>query len=187
MIRMVWIAVLLLAPGAVVAQEVYKCKDASGALTFSQQPCGESAETVVIKTHQPSASDRAYASGRLRPSAVGLDGDMRVCFERAKRSVYSSTGREIDNNNSRIAQLERRLRLVNNNLAGATLEAGLRQEVAALHQANATLRSTGDEMLRDAEDGCRRERDRREAAALEAEQREFERLEAERQNAPPAD
>lgn len=176
------LVLLAIAPALIWAQDVYKCRGVDGALTFSQQPCGDTAETVTIKAHQPSAADRAQAAARLRPTVVGLDGDYRQCVERARRAIAGSTGRSVDANNARIAQIERRIRMTNNNLAGATLEAGLRQETAALHQANAALVAAGDESFRAAEGECQRERARREEAALEA-----ERLEAERVEAPPSE
>jgi hypothetical protein len=163
-------ALLLLAAlsGDAFAQDVYKCRGADGALTFSQQPCGDHAETVTIKAHEPSAADRAQAAARLRMSSVGLDGEYRICVDRAQRSIGGSTGRSINANNARIRQIEGRIRMTNNNLAGATLEAGLRQEIAALHQANAALQASADEALRAAETQCQQERARREEAALSA-------------------
>lgn len=170
----------LVLPVAAGAQEVFKCKGADGSVTFSQHPCGDGAEAVQIRTYEPSAEERARAAARARPSALSLDGDLRICLDRAQR-VAAPVFRQIEANWARIRQLEHRSRQAANNLAGATWEAGLRQEIASLHQANATLQTSADEQVRQAENACYQERERQARALEEAERREAERLQGQPQ------
>lgn len=156
------------------AQQVFKCTRPDGTLEFSQQPCGAQAEELTIRAHEPNAADRLQAGARLRPSAVSLDGDFRLCVERERRAV-AGINSSIGANQRRIAQLEYRARFANNNLAGATYEAGLRQEIASLHEANATLRATAEESFARGEERCRNEREQRAQALAEAEEVDRER------------
>lgn len=163
--RIALLATLAMA-APVAAQTVYKCTDANGNPVFSQTPCSPQAEELHLRVIEPTAADRAAAADRLsRPSSVGLDGDERVCMERAHRLAYDGPNRQLRTYRQRLAHLERRTRYTNNNLAGATLEAALREEISGIHQAMATVQMSADQTYQAAAQRCRDERARREHQA----------------------
>ena len=160
---------LLVLPGALAAQTIYKCAGAHGVQVFSQVPCGVEAEEVQLRVAEPTEADRTAAAQRLaRPGVVALDGDERVCLDRAHRTAHDSPSRQLRAYRQRLAALERRARYTNNNLAGATLEAGLREEIAGIHQAMATIQMSAEQAYQAGAQRCRDQRARRERQSKDA-------------------
>lgn len=69
-------------------------------------------------------------------------------------AVWTSANRRIKDSETRIAALDRRAAQARNNLAGATWEAGMREEIAGLHQAIATERATATAQASDIRRQC---------------------------------
>lgn len=118
------------------AQQVYRCKTAAGT-TYSQQPCGGNAEEVSVRSSStPSApsADRNRAAIQQSTAMSGIAIRERNCLANGEAEVLRPS-------NARIAQLERQIAELNatraranNNLAGATWEAGIRTQIAGLQQ-----------------------------------------------------
>jgi hypothetical protein len=171
MVRML-VCGLLLWTGAVSGQTMYKCKGADGTYAFTQQPCADNAEAIELKVvaPPPEAIESANREFQVRAGLTSLQYEERNCIDRARRSVYDSVDRRISGHRQRIRRLEAELQTANNNLAGATFGAGIREQIAGLHQAIATEQSSADSMFTAAEQRCvdarlRKEEEARTAAA----------------------
>lgn len=76
-------AVLLISPMAWGA--VYKCKDESGAIVFSDRPCGASAERIELRTTQPTPPPApATAPEATQPAPAAPQGNAVPPQETAK-------------------------------------------------------------------------------------------------------
>lgn len=163
--RSLAIVACLVAFSPATAQTVYRCTDSNGNPVFSQTPCSPAAEEHRIRVIEPSAAEKAAAADRLaRTPSSSLEGDERVCLLRAERAAYAVPNRQLREHERRLSILEARTRYAANNLAGATYEAGLREEKAGIHQAMAAIRSAADQAYYAAAQRCHEERARREAA-----------------------
>lgn len=133
-----------LAVSAAAEAQVYKCKDASGASVYSQQPCGTDAREV--KTRKAPAVDVAAISQQQSNAGKVLDAGYRYseCMNAVDAQVVAPSRQRIAGYREQIAGLNRSIRRANNNVAGASWEAGLRGQIAGLEQAIATERTALD-------------------------------------------
>jgi hypothetical protein len=161
-----FLLILIAATGVAHAQTVYKCTDADGSPVFSQNPCGNDAQVIEVKTVAP-PEDQLLAAGeeaQARSTIRALDLQENECVRRAERAAHSASGRRVYQYQKRIAALEARIARAANNFAGATWEAGMREEIAGLHQSIATERAGADAVVASAITRCaearRRDEDR---------------------------
>ena len=154
------LAIALLWPAAATAQ-VYRCKGASGETVFSQAPCGGDAQEVKVR-----ASRAATAVDGEAPRAVAgpdlSDGPIaeRVCLQNREAPIIRSSNQRLADYQRQISGLNSRIAQANNNLAGATWEAGLRSEIAGLQQAAASERASQATQLAGVRTQCAEERRR---------------------------
>ncbi|HEY7772944.1 MAG TPA: DUF4124 domain-containing protein [Marinagarivorans sp.] len=117
------VALSLLISGAATA-DIYRCKDAKGKLQFSDQPCGDTAEKVVIE-HAPTYSAE-HDSDRWRTISNSNDTrDIERAINRHQRAIarYRSTM------TSKLSELAMKKATAANNLAGANWELSLSKEM----------------------------------------------------------
>lgn len=170
-----WIVVtaLLAAFGFCHAQTVYKCKDKSGAPVFSQQPCAtdpRQVETIEVKgigKTDPEAAAAQRASEEASFVASGIARRERECIASRANPIESSSNARVAGYEQRIAVLQQKIRLANNNLAGATYESGIRNEIAALQTSISTEQSSAGRLISDAISACADDRKREEDRARE--------------------
>jgi hypothetical protein len=75
--RFVLIAPLTLLAADAFADTLYRCQDAKGRVTFSDEPCGPAAEIVELEVHRPSAAQRYEAQRRADDAVAITDEIMR--------------------------------------------------------------------------------------------------------------
>lgn len=68
--RFGFIAPLTLLAVDVLAGPIYRCQDAGGAVSFSDRPCGPSAERLDIEIHRPSPEQQYEARIRAAENAA---------------------------------------------------------------------------------------------------------------------
>lgn len=139
---------VLLTTGSVAAGEIYKCKQGDTTV-FSPTPCGKSAEKVD--------TSRALRTGSGGESAL-RDISLSVADQNCRNAAYADT---IGASTGRIGGLTRekddltaRTRRAKNNLAGATYEAGLRQQIAGIEASIQQERNAAQSAYRDALKAC---------------------------------
>ena len=124
---------------------VYKCEGPDGKLTFSDQPCqGEPSEEVTVDYIEPSESQR-------RQAAEVAARDSQMLAEQDRQNRIAATEERIRNlKESRDQELEalrNKKRYANNNLAGATWEQSISQEMDAVAQRyNADIQAAREEL-----------------------------------------
>lgn len=126
-----------------VVAEVYKCVDDKGKSRFSDQPCGDNAETLTIETQ---SSGIGGASGDWS-AVVGANRERDR--DRAIDRHESTVIRLIDERDASLAALRNKKRRASNNLAGAQWEQSISQEMQAVAEDyNARIQSER-EIVRD--------------------------------------
>lgn len=75
--RFVLIVPLTLLAVEAFADTLYRCRDATGRVTFSDEPCGPAAEIVELEVHRPSAAQRYEAQRRADDAVAITDEIMR--------------------------------------------------------------------------------------------------------------
>lgn len=150
--RSIFLLVLLLAT-SVNAQSVYKCTDANGTTIFSQRPC--SADPAKVQSVDVSRSLKSGTGG-----AVAEQGEFSAMNEARRRCAVreSDIGARYRAQNARlsrqIAGLEYRMSFASNNLAGATMESGIRQQITGLITARSALVGAEAQELQAAREQC---------------------------------
>ncbi|MFO1493316.1 MAG: DUF4124 domain-containing protein [Lysobacterales bacterium] len=145
--RGVFLLLFFLVASPALGQKVYKCTDEGGTVVFSQRPCAD--DPKQMETVDTSRALRTGSGGSVAEQGefADLNAVRRACAERmnAITSRYDGQRRRIT---ADIAALERQAATANNNLAGATYDSGIRQQIAgltsergALQQAEATERT----------------------------------------------
>lgn len=168
--RIGWLTLVAVAaawPGVTLAQTAYRCTGPDGTPIFSQNPCADDAEEIQIKVVAPPQGELDAAGERARDLAarVTLENDEAACVRRAEDRAYRPLNSRVSQLQRRIADLEAQIARRANNLAGATWEAGMREEIASLHQAIATERSTASGLAASYRAQCAEDRRRREDEA----------------------
>ena len=112
------IAIGLMTSGSVPAAEVYRCRDAQGRSSYSDQPCGENSEALAVRQTAPQAivlsrtprmEIRLDRTRRRDPAMAPLDvlagcaatlmpcfdpkGDPEACFQRVPACTGTSSDR----------------------------------------------------------------------------------------------
>lgn len=150
-------SVLLLAAllsGPAFGQKVYKCTDERGTTVFSQRPC--SADPSKVSTVDTSSALKTGTGGSVAEQGefAAMNEVDRRCRVRLDNIAGTYAGRRQRIANE-IAALEARARRANNNLAGATLESGIRQQIAGLAGERGTLASAEAQEMQAAREECR--------------------------------
>lgn len=166
-----WVLLAMLAPGAAMAQTVYKCKAADGSTVYAQQPCGKDAEAREVKGQgvPTDVGDRSTFETIGRNAAASrAQAAERSCIAASEDFAWRPANAAIEGHERRIAALNYDIRRANNNLAGATWQAGLRQEIAGLQQAIATERASAQSLATAGRQRCAEERLRKDAEIASA-------------------
>lgn len=163
---------LLMAAVPVLGQSVFRCKSADGTWVFAQSPCADDAEEIQVRVVKP-PDEQLEEAARLGAQATQrsrIAAEEEQCVRRAEGAIYGPA-------NARIADLERRAAViratqarVNNNLAGATYDSGLRQELGAIQQAISSERASASAAASSERMRCADQRRRREDEARRAEE-----------------
>ncbi len=145
------IGALLLGPLPSTAQTMYKCTDANGVTAYSQLPCStnpdKQTEITVKTTAPPELSDGELAGIADRDRRVRTaDANYRedACVRAGIDSSWRIHNRRIADYDQEIAVLQTDTRRAKNNLAGATWQAGLRDQISVLNQLIAAERASAD-------------------------------------------
>lgn len=163
----IFVLVALAGCGPVVAQ-VYKCPGPDGKPQYTDKPCGDDPEKNAVKLHVPQApTDGAYERNAAYLSDTttrrNIQFQEEACINGELDRIARGSANRIRELQTRVVILERRGARANNNLAGATYLAGIREEMAGLHGAISTERASAAEQETAARDRCRAERERKEA------------------------
>lgn len=156
---------LLMAQGA--AAQVFKCKGGNGETVYSQHPCGPQAQEMKVRAAKaPSVSaaevanrDAVYRSTDLSDAAIAE----RNCLASSRASIYPSAESRIAGYQRQIAGLNASAERANNNLAGATLDAGIRAQISGLQQSITSEHQVADTAMNAARQRCADQRREREA------------------------
>lgn len=165
-IRWCCVIVLGLAASPAQGQDVYRCKGANGETAFSSKPCSPDAKPITLRHSAPaSGGDTSGQSGEADMAARGSVAIReQQCIRSADASIRDPAADRIAGYRARIRTLENGLRYAQNNQAGATWSAGLRQEIAALQQSITTEETSAETLAQAAYQRCRDERQRAEDA-----------------------
>lgn len=170
---------LLFVASPAIGQTVFKCTDAKGATVYSQKPCSadpKAVQEVRVRTHQPTVdpqSQRYLEEMNTVAEKAEIPRAESYCLQAANDRIYPGMRRRVAQIDRDIAQLEYKLSLANNNLAGATYATGIRQQIATLQGNRTTEFSNAETLMGNARTQCGAQR----AAA--------ERAFQERHQAPP--
>lgn len=124
--------------------EVYKCIDDKGKARFSDQPCGDNAETIDIKVQSSGVGgstsgdwSKVVDSNRERDRTRAVDGH---------ETTISRLRNERDD---KLDELRSRQGRTNNNLAGATYRQAIASEMQAVSEDYNARISSERETIRD--------------------------------------
>ncbi len=148
--------VLLLCAAGANAQTVYKCVDARGTTEFSRTPCAD--DPAKMEAVDTSGSKRTGTGGSVSElnEYAQMNELRRRCDARIQgiASAYSGQHGRV---NAQIADLERQIARAKNNLAGATWESGMRQQIAGLVTERGSLRAAEASETTVAREQCRQD------------------------------
>ncbi|WP_448130692.1 DUF4124 domain-containing protein [Stenotrophomonas rhizophila] len=173
--RMWRVFIALLAVGlasAPAAGQVYKCKGPGGETVYAQNPCGGSAEQVKLRSNRPATRSDAELANR---EAVFRSTDMtdiaiaeRNCLSSANSSIFGPVNSRAAGYQRQITALHGEAATAKNNLAGATFQAGIRSQIAALQSTVSAERQGADSAMAISRQRCADERRSKEAAVKSA-------------------
>lgn len=151
------IALATMAAIGVTHAQVYKCAGPGGSTVYSQAPCGANAQEVQVRNSAPPTNDgsdrnRAAVAQSVALSSAGIA--ERNCIQRAESDILGPSNRRIGDYQRQISSLNSQMARANNNLAGATWQTGLRNQIASLQQSIATERASADAQLLTARQNC---------------------------------
>lgn len=140
-----WIAagLLLVASGATGQTTVYKCETPHGTV-YSGQPCATDGELGQVLHLEPLAAPDPVEVARRRAVREERALDLRrqrlarqevACIDNRAAATRRGTRQRIESLHDRIARLKRSLSVAYNNLAGATRNNGIREQIAGLRAA----------------------------------------------------
>jgi hypothetical protein len=143
-----------LASAEVIGQSVYKCVDDRGTTVFSQRPCAE--DPAKVETVDTSRALKTGTGGAVAEQSefAQMNQLRRRCDDRVT-AVANRYGGEYGRISREIASLEARSARTYNNLAGATLESGLRSQIAGLTAERGTLKAAEAQELSSVREQCR--------------------------------
>ncbi len=134
------IAMFLLLPSLAFGQSVFKCQGENGVTVFSQRPCADDPAKVEQVDTSRSLKTGSGGSVESQSEFAQLNSVRRNCDNRIA-SINSRYNAQRGRIGGEIARLEAEASRANNNLAGATWEAGLRQQIAGLMAERGALAS----------------------------------------------
>lgn len=144
--------------GHAMAQTVYKCKDESGTVVYSQRPCAS--DPAQVQTVDTSGALKTGSGGSVAEQSEFAEANEveRRCEGRlnAVAGRYAASRNRIG---AQILSLERQAARANNNLAGATYDSGIRQQIAGLVTERGALASAEAAEMQSARERCDMERD----------------------------
>lgn len=157
------------------AQTIYRCKDAHGSTIYSQMPCtsdGKGQEEIELK-NEKSAERTPEESARVedlqrRGAMVSIASREAACIRNGIDNVWRPVNARIRQHEGQISQLEADTRRARNNLAGATWEAGLREQISGLHQMIALERQTASSQEIEVRRRCAEQRKAEEEALVDS-------------------
>ncbi len=136
MLRVTVIALsLCCASGSAIAQQMHKCKNAQGITAFQQMPCSPAGggETVEMRQIKTTGAGGNQNSARLQYLAKKAGRDRRLLeIDREIRELEDQTVGYRNSMDSELARLRNKKRFANNNLAGATWEQSISEEMIAV-------------------------------------------------------
>jgi len=167
--RSLWISLILLAPPA-FGQQMYKCPDPSGIVKFQQMPCtlqggGEAVTVKPIPSSGIVNLETSEDSKRIQNLTNQMGRDRRLLeIDREIGNLESRIDSDRSAMSNEMARLKRKKAFAANNLAGATWERSISEEMSAVAaKYDAMIRSSQSRI-----DQLRKEEDRlREAQATE--------------------
>lgn len=157
------VALIVTVAVAPVQAQVYKCKDPSGTTVYSAQPCAINAKPIDLRPASGSSRQAAPAAAPVSPSAEtsSVASDPRTLVQRgndaAQRRILDDDitrkQREIAAMNAEHeaeqAALREKKGRARNNLAGATWEQSISDEMQAVAAAHNTRVSIAQRELED--------------------------------------
>ncbi|KAA9003500.1 DUF4124 domain-containing protein [Stenotrophomonas cyclobalanopsidis] len=151
--------------------EVFKCKGASGETVYSQDPCSAGAAPMRLRSNRASTESAGEAANRAAVYQTTELADAgiaeRNCLSSEQSRIYGPVNVRGQDVSRQIAALNRDLAKASNNLAGATYEAGIRSQIASLHQSQTADRTSADTQMAEARRRCADARSERERATRE--------------------
>lgn len=147
------IALIAAAAAAPVSAQVYKCKDAGGTTVYSAQPCAANAKPIDVRP--ASGASRQVAAPAVAAGAAGAADPVPANIQRSlvQRGNDAAQRRILDDDitrkqreiaamnaehESQQAALRAKKGLARNNLAGATWEQSISDEMQAVAAAHST-------------------------------------------------
>jgi predicted RNase H-like nuclease (RuvC/YqgF family) len=129
--------------------EIYKCVDEHGKSTFTERPCGDSAEVVTVNPIKPPDTPRKSVSEYSDTlEAIGT----RTDIKRLERKIdqLQSKKRSLQRNmDAEMARLKRKKMHANNNLAGATWEESISSEMQSVAESYKTKIQSAQNQIND--------------------------------------
>ncbi|WP_353085458.1 DUF4124 domain-containing protein [Stenotrophomonas sp.] len=164
------IAAMLLLPCAATAQ-VYKCKGSSGETVYSQNPCARDSKPHDVRAGRAATATPAEAANRqsvFKSTDISDAGIAeRNCLVSARKRIYGPSDQRIAGYERQVQNLNREASLARNNLAGATYDAGIRNQLSGLQQSITAERVSADSQMSTATQQCA-ETKRKQVEAIEA-------------------
>jgi len=137
--RSVLLLLLMILAASSPSQSVYKCMQ-GGTTVFSQKPCAD--DPAKMETVDTSRSLRTGTGGSIAElGEMAAISDLRLKCSQHIGAVATRYRNQYGTIAAQISGLERTIARANNNLAGATMESGLRQQIAGLVTERGTLRA----------------------------------------------
>jgi hypothetical protein len=131
--------------GGAAQAEIYKCEGPDGRLQFSDKPCeGAPSEEVQVDYIEPTAEQRAMTQRTHQAQDRMIE---EAEHQRAVKAVRARISRLQDERGAELAALRHKKRYAANNLAGATWENSISEEMKAVAQRyNADIQAARDEL-----------------------------------------
>lgn len=155
--RMFLIACLMIVAPCAMSQ-VYKCKGSNGETLYSQNPCTRDSKPHEIRGTKAATLTEAELINR---QSVFKSTDLTDAGIAERNCIGSARSRIYGASDSRVAGYERQIQALNlqasrarNNLAGATYDAGIRNQIGSLQQSISTERSSADAQMSSATQRC---------------------------------
>ena len=154
------------------AQTVFKCAAAGGRTVYQQTPCADEASTLEARpireqsaSTQPGGAPDARTAMARNVELSRSEDELSRCLGSARVRAYSGADARTADLQAQKRELLNRTRFANNNMAGASWEAGLRSQIAGIDAAIATERSAADALFSQQRQQCLEENRQRRADA----------------------
>lgn len=122
-------AIVLFVSQSVGATQIYQCKDNHGQTVFSQMPCGKNAEKITVETVSPTRDQiKSTQETNARNDAMVEHAEKQRGLQSAKDRVQEL----IKERDGKLQALRYKKLYAANNLAGATWEKSISDEMAAV-------------------------------------------------------